>query len=426
MAQIKDHPLRYPLANELHARPFPTVWIPGFAVFLAIKSPKDAANRDRSADRAHLIDLLDRFGADHPKPDATHYFGNLGRYRLKWESHTEFVTFTIFGDGHSERAFDPAEFSVFPDDWLEAMPGTRLTSALFRIQLFEDDAVIGSLATDWMVAESLAMSRVLDDNAVVAGDFRIDIAGHLRFAVFVRPGVGERRIGRVVQRLCEIETYKSMSMLGLFRARQVSEVLGPIDQRLIQCVSNMTAPEVRPEDSLHELLVISAELENMAAQSSYRFSGTVAYSMIVSQRIKLLRETVFTGRQTLAEFMKRRFDPAMRTVKSTERQLQTIVKRAIRASDLLRTQVDVERSAQSQKVLESMNRRADLQLRLQRTVEGLSVVAVSYYAVNLLVYGATPMAERWGIDKALLGALVTPAVLIVVWAIVRRIRKSVH
>ena len=99
MPPIEDHPQRYALSNELHARPFPTVNAPGRAAYLAIKRAENAVGRDRNADRDHLIALLDRFGAPHPQPDATHYSGNIGRHFLKWESHTEFVTYTIIGDG---------------------------------------------------------------------------------------------------------------------------------------------------------------------------------------------------------------------------------------------------------------------------------------------------------------------------------------
>jgi len=139
MPPIIDHPLRYTMANELHARPFPAVEAPSRAAYLAIKPASNAAGRDRAADRAHLIDLLDRFGAQHPQPDATHYFGTLGKHMLKWESHTEFVTYTIFGEGVADRPFDAATFGVFPEDWLAKAPGTRVTSALIRIEVAEGD-----------------------------------------------------------------------------------------------------------------------------------------------------------------------------------------------------------------------------------------------------------------------------------------------
>ena len=142
---------------------------------------------------------------------------------------------------------------------------------------------------------------------------------------------------------------------------------------------------------LQSLLEVSAELENIMAQSSFRFGATEAYESIIAQRIIALREQRFEALQTLAEFMMRRFDPAMRTVRSTQTRLAHMSDRAQRASDLLRTRVDVECSAQNQELLTSMDKRADLQLRLQRTVEGLSVVAITYYALNLVLYVLGPL-----------------------------------
>ncbi len=426
MPPIEDHPLRYQLANELHARPFPSLGCPGQAVFLAIKQPVQAAKRDREQDRAHLIALLDRFGAGHPSPGATHYFGDLGHFRLKWEQHTEFVTYTAFIDGNGTRAFDPTAWEVFPEDWLAEAPGARMTSAHIHLaQVPTEEDQIAEQLDAWFVPESLAVSRVLDDTAIIAGDFRIDSAGHMRFAMFTRADTGDRRIGRVVQRICEIETYKTMSMLGLPRAREIGHRMGEMDEILSALVSDMTGEISKPDDTLSQLLAIASELEKLQTESAFRFGATGAYEALVNQRIQVLREERFQGRQTFAEFMMRRFDPAMRTIKATERRLQSMTDRAIRAGDLLRTRVDVDRSAQNQQLLESMDQRAALQLRLQRTVEGLSVVAISYYAVNLAVYLLGPLAAEAGFSETLLtGAVVLPVVLIV-WGVVRRIRRSV-
>jgi uncharacterized membrane-anchored protein len=425
MPPIDDHPLRYPLTNELHARPFPSLEVPCTAVFLAYKEPVDAANRDRSRDLAHLIDLLDRNGSPHPEPEATHFSGPIGRHELKWESHTEFVTYSAFCPGVSARPFDPEEMRVFPDNWLAAAPGKRLVSLLIRVEVMpEDEDEVTSHLEDWFVPESLACSRVVDGAAIVAGDFRIDLAGQMRFAVFVRPGTGARRVGRIVQRLCEIETYRAMSMLGLMRARRMSARLNEIDPKLSALVSGLDSAGQSPEATLHELLAISAELESQAVQVSFRFGATAAYEAIVNQRIEVLREVRIQGRQTFGEFMMRRYDPAMRTVKSAEARLRSMAERAQRAAELLRTRVDVERSAQNQKLLESMDKRADLQLRLQRTVEGLSVVAISYYAVNLATYAAYPLTDRLNISKGVATAIATPLVILLVWAAVRRIRRQ--
>lgn len=419
---IPDHPLRYALANELHARPFPVLEVPSVAAYLAILP--DGATRDAAATRAHLIALLDRHGAPHPPPEATHLFGDMGRATLKWENHTEFTTYTAFTSGLPDRPFGPNEFDVFPEPWLDQAPGARITSALIRVQpLPADEQAILPFLQDWFVGESLAVSRVLDDEAIMAGDFRIDAAGHMRFAVFVRPGISSRRVGRIVQRLCEIETYKAMSMLGLEEARGLGADMGRLDARLAACVGGMSTTGHGHEDILHDLLGVAAELESLLVRSSFRFGATAAYAAIVNQRIEVLREERFGGRQTFAEFMTRRFDPAMRTVQAAEKRLSAMADRAIRAGDLLRTRVDVARSAQNQALLASMDRRADLQLRLQHTVEGLSVVAISYYAVNLAAYVAQPVAALLDLSKTALVAGLTPVTVLAVWVAIRRLRR---
>jgi uncharacterized membrane-anchored protein len=427
MSSIQDHPLRYKLANELHARPFPSMQAPCTAVYIAIKQPNDAVSRDRDADLAHLTALLDRHGAPHPQPGATHYYGQIGKHWVKWEQHTEFVTYTAFSEGPAEKAFDPAEFDLFPKDWLEQAPGQRITSALLHIQQKpEKETDITDLLSSWFVSESLAVSEVLDGAGIVAGDFRIDLNGHLRFAVFTAPDVGKRRVGRIVQRLCEIETYKAMSMLGFARVRAMQPKLNALDTKLTGLMGAMSDEAAPAEKTLHDLLSISAELETLSAQSSFRFGATGAYEALVNQRIEALRETRFQGRQHFGEFMMRRYAPAMRTVHSAQDRLEAMSSRSIRASNLLRTRVDVERSAQNQTLLESMDKRSDLQLRLQRTVEGLSVVAISYYAVSLAGYLLYPVTQATGLSKGMLTALVTVPVVLAVWWMIRRLRASVE
>ncbi len=426
MPPIQDHPLRFKLANELHARPFPSLSAPCRAIYLAIKQPKEAASRDRSEDLTHLIALLDRYGAAHPQPGATHYSGQIGQHMLKWEQHTEFVTYTVFLSGLGEKPFDPSDFNVFPTDWLMDAPGVRVTSAMLRIVPRMADKDIDRHLSDWFVPESLAVSQVLGDDAVIAGDFRIDPSGHQRFAVFVRDSVGERRAGRIAQRLCEIETYKAMSMLGFTRVRDIGPRLAEMDGELMRLMELMANDDGQEEATLRALLQVSTELESLSARTSFRMGASGAYEAIVHQRIKVLREERYKGRQTFAEFMMRRYDPAMRTVKSAGVRLDSMVQRATRAADLLRTQVEVGRSAQNQQLLHSMNQRAELQLRLQETVEGLSVVAISYYAVSLAGYLMYPLAGAIGLSKGMMTALLVLPVVGAVWWMIRRIKHKVE
>ncbi|GIT89984.1 hypothetical protein JANAI62_05330 [Jannaschia pagri] len=423
---LRDHPRRYELANELHARPFPALTAPCRAAFLAVKREEDAVNRDRNEDRAHLEALLDRFGGDHPAPGATHFFGQLGKHRLKWESHTEFVTYTLFSEGVADRPFDGSVFDVFPADWLEKIPGVRLTSALIRVEAQTPPDLMARKLSDWFVPESLATSHVLDGSAVVASDFRIDPAGHVRFAVFAANDMGARRAGRIVQRLCEIETYKTMAMLALPRARSLSADVGRMDQELSDLVGRLREGETGTDETLEGLLTIGSELETMLARSAFRFGAQEAYERLVNQRIAVLREERFGGRQTFAEFMMRRFDPAMRTCRSVQARMEALAERAKRAGDLLSTRVNVDRANQNAALLKSMDGRAEAQLRLQKTVEGLSVVAISYYALGLVSALLYPLGAQAGMTKEMVSALVVLPVVALVWFVVRRIRQHVE
>jgi uncharacterized membrane-anchored protein len=426
MPPIPDHPLRSRLADELHARPFPVMAAPGTVVFLAFKLPGPDATPEPVDPLAHLGALLHRHGAARPRPGATHHSARIGDHTLKWERHTEFVTYTAHRDGLTDPVFDACAFDVFPDDWLATAPGTRITSLAIAVAERPDTGRITAALDDWFIADSVAASRILDDNAVIASDFHIDPGGHMRFAVFASPGTGQRRIGRIVQRLCEIETYKAMSMLGYFRAGDVAAQIGGLETRLSALMVAMTGTAAAAEETLHRLLEISGELELLATSRAFRFAATRAYEAIVTQRIAVLREERFEGRQTFDEFMTRRFDPSMRTVQATETRLRNLADRAMRAGDLLRTRVDVRRSEQNRALLASMDRRADLALRLQHTVEGLSVVAISYYAVSLAGYALYPLAQLSGIGKGMMTAAITVPVVALVWWSVRRIRRRLE
>lgn len=427
MAQnpLPDHPMRFPLANELHARPFPVISAPCRAMYLAIKKLENAAERDRGEDRAHLKALLDRYGAAHPAPTADHYSGKLGRGFLKWEMHTEFVTYTIYAAEPHCEAFSPDLFNLFPRDWLAAAPGKVVTACIVDIITLprsDWESYIQEKFPGWFVAESLAVSQVAGGSAVVAGDFQIDEHGHMRFAVIADPSTSETRLGRVVQRALEIETYKSMAMLTLPRAREVSRTVARLDRELADNAAGMARESNEAAQVLHRLLAMTAEIESLSSSTAFRFGAFEAYEAIVMHRIAALREQRIGDQQLLGEFMMRRFDPAMRTCRSAKGRLAELSGRAERAANLLRTRVDVANQEQNVEILRAMDQRAALQLRLQETVEGLSVVAISYYAVNLVAGVLAPLGYGIGLEKSHVVALLTLPVVALVWMGIRRLR----
>ena len=394
----------------------------------AFKQPKNAAERDLSLDREHLLALLDFFGASHPAPGAKQHSAELGRFRLKWESHTEFVTYTLIEEGPTESLFSGELAKHISMDWMAAAPG-RLVAAV-QCELIDDrdnnaSAPLPEALVRNFDAQSMAAAQILDGNAISLGDFRIHEQGYTRFAIVQRGELGARRLGRAVQRLLETEVYRAMAMLALPIARDVARRLNEVERQLAELTSEVSSEtrKLTDADALQELMRLSAEIESMAAASAFRFDAAQAYQSIVTERLGALRERTADGRQHFAEFMERRFAPAMRTVHAAKNRLAALSVRAARTAELLRTRVNVSLEEQNKSLLESMDKRAALHLRLQETVEGLSVVAISYYAVSLCSYLLAPIAEGIGLDKPALLALVAIPIIVAVWWFTRQIRK---
>lgn len=117
----------------------------------------------------------------------------------------------------------------------------------------------------------------------------------------------------------------------------------------------------------------------------------------------------------------------MATCRMVEERQGMLSRKLMRTAELLRTRIQFELEQQNRVVLSSMNRRASLQLRLQQTVEGLSVAAVSYYVVGLLKYlfeGAAKTGVLYGISPTLLTGLSVPLIIMLVWMVTRRIHHK--
>ena len=421
MLNIQNHPLRESLSKELHARPFPIVDAPSQVIYLALTCSDN--------DELHIQSLAKKFGGLDYIIGSGHYYQDLGGYSLKWERHSEFVTYTILLDGEDDHPFSDKAASYFPDTWLASLDSQVLTSVKLRVVApASTKQVENEILTNFHTAfqsESLAISYVLDKNTIVASDFKMDENGYIRFAVLPIGQVGRHRLGRIVQRLLEIETYRAMSMMTLPIAKKVFSRLTELEHDLAITVQSISGREGTYQENLNTLMTIAAEIEYLNAENAFRFSAADAYAAIVDQRIFVLREERFLGRQTFSEFMMRRFSPTVRTCKAAHKRLQDISDRAARAADLLSTRVNVRTAEQNRALLEQMDKRSELQLRLQQTVEGLSVVAISYYAVNLLTYLFIPLAEIQNWEKYYVAsALVLPVVLSVMF-MVRKIRGGI-
>jgi uncharacterized membrane-anchored protein len=256
-------------------------------------------------------------------------------------------------------------------------------------------------------------------------DFLIQPSGFEHLLVMTPPGTSDTRAGRISQRLLELETYRLMALRGLPVAKALSPTLAQAEAQLAGITAQMENKAASEQDLLDQLISLAAGVERATAENTYRFGATRAYASLVSQRIAELREKPIPGTQTIGEFMQRRLSPAMATVAASEQRLISLSERISRTSALLRTRVDIATEAQNHQLLAKLTRGQELQLHLQTTVEGLSIAAISYYVISLLLYlGKAGKAAGLPIHPEIAAGAMIPLVLWAVWRATRRIHAK--
>jgi uncharacterized membrane-anchored protein len=236
-------------------------------------------------------------------------------------------------------------------------------------------------------------------------------------------------VGPMVIRLVELETYRTMALLGLPEAHRLQPLIARTESGLQDATTKIgqNSDLMANRALLEDLTALASDMEAAAARSAFRFGATRAYAEIVTNRLGAIREGPLEGYTRWSSFLQRRMAPAMRTCQGVEMRLQELSDRLARAANLLRTRIEVDLEQQNRELLASMNSRARLQLRLQQWVEGLSVAAVSYYVVGLVYYLANGAGTFGiGIEPERITAFAVPPVVVGIWLFVRAIRARGH
>lgn len=411
------------LHNEAHARPPEELPARARISYLAVYSTRESGERQRR----QITALCERFGARAPDESANHFSADLGPFRLKWERHTEFARYKFIVKNTPAKPFDEPAIDVVPREFVENIEG-ELIAAAHVVLLPRDDPVFESEAG----IDACCGNNPLVGADVAAGDgtawtdFRVHADGFSRWLIR-DTGMTPRQRGRTVQRLLEIDTYRLLALLALPVANSLTPRLNQYDEELAGITGALTEPSSHEESDLLERLTrLQVKIENDTTRSAYRFAAARAYHDLVQRRVRELREKRLSGLQTFGEFIERRLAPAMNTCESVAARLASLLTRVSRTTHLLSTRVDIMREEQTQALLESMNRRAKMQLRLQQTVEGLSVAAITYYIVGLVGYAAKGLdSAGLPLDVDLATAISIPVVVTAVAFGVRSIRSTV-
>jgi uncharacterized membrane-anchored protein len=421
---LRQHPLRAALHNEVHARPPQTLAAP-----LAISHVVMACDAaQRQASREHIAALLRDHHLPLPDPQSSHFRMDMGQFHIRWELHTEFVTWTFmcpltterFGEIEPQRALD-----AVPQVWFAELPGQCLSSLHLWV-LSTHGFGASTLVKHLLLEDTLVASSVAGGAGEVYTDFAMHADGFSRM-LLLAGNLSPRRLGRLVQRLLEIESYRMAALLGLPAAREATSILSSAERELAELASAIRSATAEDEPMLLDRLTkLAGQVESQHAATHSRFSASVAYFELVDKRISDINEAALPGMQTIGEFMERRLSPARSTCEWATRRQDALSQRVSRISNLLRTRVEIEQQQSSQALLATMNNRQDLQLKLQSAVEGLSVAAITYYIVGLVSYlakGAHALGWPWSAEST--AAVAIPVVALAVWQSMRRLHNKV-
>lgn len=413
------HAERDRLLAEAHARPSTPLEAPVVAIRLANVSGQEAAD----ADRSHMAVLCARFGERMPDRRARWWALEGPGWSLRWERHTEFSSWTLFCP--PPTATDPrSPFERLPVDWLSSFPSDVLVATMLELRRDDTGDLTPPMASDGVQIGA----QVLEGAARIFTDFRADDSGMTRFRLLLHSR-DAALAGRLALMLLEIETYRMMALLAFPLAGEATVQLRSIEAEAGNLASKLAAEEGVEADRalLSRLITLSGEAEGLSARTTFRFAAANAYHDLVRDRVASLREVKISGVQTIEEFMDRRLAPAMRTCNSVADREREVIAQIARAGAMLDTRIKVADEETSAALLSSMNQRADASLRLQRTVEGLSVAAISYYSLMLLSYPMKAVEHvDAGFDATMALGIGAPVIAIFVWLTLRAIRRRIE
>lgn len=422
--QLSQYIDRAKLNNEVHSRPFIAINSPSRCTSIAMLHNGTSLEQEWM----HILELCHHFGVSLTTAPENHLIVEFNSFRLKWERHTEFSSYTFIREGVGDVLFKNTALEVIPKNWISGMPGEMFVGVhLTVIKSTKENSYDPDEILEVFGHQSVVGSEMSENCATAWTDFQLHQDGFSRILI-KNISMKERQTGRLLQRLWEIESYRMLSLLALPLTQEVGEQTRKIESILSQNVGKMS--DVHDADEEQKLLEtftsLAAKVEELSAATSFRFNASKAYYSLVKTRTENIKEKKIDGIQRVSVFMERRLGPAMRTVSSMDERIASLSRRVNRASGLLQTRINTTLQAQNKELLYSMNQRAQLQLNLQQTVEGLSVVAISYYALSIINIIAEAAAKIWqSLDPTIITASFAPLIIGGVYLGIKRIRKTI-
>ncbi|MCV6587467.1 MAG: DUF3422 domain-containing protein [Marinobacterium sp.] len=421
---MRSYPQREELLMEVHSRPFQLFETPLNALHLA------ALYEDASAQATEqqVLAAVQQLGFDVDAAHRGFLFVSNPHHAIRYEPHNEFYTLTLYHLNPAVEAISAAQlYPLLPGALLvelaitceKAPARTDAQRTVDKPPTLHPDEQTRYGFTDGQFCAALVMNGA----ARVATDFRTD--SHQRIHMQVcNIRLQPARTGRLLQRLCELETYRNMALLSLPIARELMPKITRLDQQLARITDQRNDSDL--SDQLIQMTDLAAEVESISAATANRFSASDAYFAMVDRILQELQEQKIEGAQTIGEFMDRHLRPARRTCNSAAARTELLSRRIGRATELMQSQVSLKIEEQNRELLEALNDRTQRKMSLESKLEILSVVVVVYYLYDLADLALKNLLHKGELLENLLTALTLslPLLIISVALVIRRLLRG--
>jgi len=416
----EKHLLFDALVTEFHSRRFPSI-----QGSVTLSQVTISHNKSTKAEQIeHLQALAKIYNVSEPSNDTACYYQDLGELDIRWEYHTEFSTYTFIRLNINETPFHCSAWSVLPSIWCTNIPGLLIAATHLDMQNKKPSF---SHLQQLFAGHAMAASFIAENNAQVWTSFK-PASDHFDRILIINHELNGSQTGRTLRCLLEISSYRMMSLLSFPLAKKLLPTIAAMEKKLANItidLNNIKESNKSQKRLLNMLSELSAQLESLIADSQYRFDASNAYLDLVNNRLDELKEQEISGVTMLSDFLSRRLTPAIRTGSSVKTRMQNLSNRIEKSSDLLRTKISLGLEEQNQDLLKALNRRSHIQLRLHQLVESVSMIAISYYVIQMISYMLV-LPTKWleVISKEQVIALSVPLVITSVWYILHKLKRK--
>lgn len=415
---LHPHPFREAIQQEVLAWPYPVLRAPLQMSHIAVHTGGPGTQDERS----HLVNLCRRLGAAGPRPGANFFTFDFGDFELRWERHAEFYTYTITSREPFSRPFRGVPLSRLPIDWLAGLDGRIINAVHIAIEASETAERSRDDIQDIFEGHRLIGSRVVDGGAAIWSAFRshADMFGR----IYVRnQTLTEPQMGRLIQRILEIEDFRMLAMLSFPVARDMRQQLTEAEAILRSVTESLSGaePGARVQTLLIRLGQLSLDADRLRAEIVSSFTASKGYYHSVQQSIEELREREIPGFQTFAEFLERRLMPSMDECEAVLERTNELCSRIQRAIAIVQARTTATLQDHSLRQAEALEVRSDAQVRVRTLAEvaTITLITIAVTALSAFIV-STPETGALYEHRAVVELVVAPASAVLSWFVLNK------